>query len=97
MSVARKPGKDWDHEDAINVEIEECKNELEWIRMLVYYRYSSTTKEVDSFFSVPINKVNLPPMFKNYIHALFSGSDGSVFWFSGDDKDELNIHQRDNA
>ena len=32
-------------------------------------------------------------MFKNYIHALFPGSDGSVFWFSGKDKDELNIHK----
>ena len=61
--------------------------------MLVYYRYSIKTKEIDSFSSLSISEVNFPPMFKNYIHALFPGSDGSVFWFSGDEKDELNIHK----
>ena len=95
MGTAKKLSEDWDHEETVDVEIKECKNKLEWIRMLVYYCYSPTTKEIDSFSSVAIGKVNFIPMFSNYIHALFPGSDGSVFWFSGDDKDELNIHKPD--
>ena len=73
------------------VDPEHAENKLEWIRMIVYYKYSSATRAFDSYSSYKIGKSHIPYFDRHDVQdlkeALFTGSDGSVFWVSGPDMD----------